>query len=427
MAVSTVEAPAIDPKTSVNYAIRLGNSISKPTSSRYTSVCYNYKPKLHNNESAVSSIRLRKESGESGLSLSEGGEKHSYAGRHRRGPDDYVLIPHGTQKSLEWTLEKVGSRHVYNLTATPTETATAKLAKQHPQVSLDNDAHSDTGNDMSPEESADPSNPFDYRHFLKAAAEKPKAPPSTAGTPRVQARPKGSTSASRPKRPDQALFSQRKRKGSTDVEHPDPKRVKAGEEPSTSSLSAASRSKPSKADAPKIRLDRKASLRKPSYVDSGELILENETPISEKPSQARSAMSLALSGQLGPGPISLRSAASSPASMMASPMPLRPDDMDEEDEFELGSPEGTSRMDRKHQEDDDDGDADEEDEDDADVEDLELPSPAQAHKPSVSAAQVNAIDDEDDLGKELALALGEDDGGSGQVVPDESEEESEEE
>lgn len=193
-----------------------------------------------------------------------------------------------------------------------------------------------------------------------------------------------------------------------------------------------------------MRLDRKASTRRPSVDDSGELILENETPVTEKPPRAAGAMALALSGQLAQGPISLRSAASSPASRNASPMPPRPDGIESPAEFELGdisSPEASAKKPRAQSPGDYFSNADEDEEDaDADVEDLELPSPRQRRKSVGQGGGGGSGDpmgggdgggggqDEDyDMERELELALAQDDGVVARpTVLDESEESEEE-
>ena len=126
----------------------------------------------------------------------------------------------------------------------------------------------------------------------------------------------------------------------------------------------------------------------------------------------QSAMALALSGQLGRGPISLHSAASSPASRVTSPNPPRPEGMEDGEEFDLGmssSPEAPVKSQPKLQEEDYFGGDGEEDAD-ADVEDFELPSPAQTHgrKKSIAASTATG-DDDDDLERQMMAAMADDD------------------
>ncbi|RMZ13715.1 hypothetical protein D0862_02219 [Hortaea werneckii] len=220
----------------------------------------------------------------------------------------------------------------------------------------------------------------------------------------------------------------------------------------------------------------------------GELILENDDDNHQQQQQRKhaprpsgkqaknaGAMSLALSGQLGGvgdqgggssggGPISLRSAASSPASRMdGSPgtfhtsadgrrgvvgrqaaqtggrgveggeIDLGGGDGEVEEEGEAGGGGGWGGDGRGR-----DGEhGDDEEEDDADVEDLELPSPAAAAANATrDAMPEQEEEEEDDLDAQLAAAMAQDDsgvgtGGGGQaeqfVQQEEEEEESEEE
>lgn len=432
MAAATAPS-VIDFKSQATFPIRLGTSISKPsTPARFTSVRYNHKPKLKTSDRVKATIKEGDDAGESKLLLQDDGGEYKYAGRHVQDEESYVLVVRGQGKDRVMVLERMGSSHGFNLTSTPSQSDANVLAEKYPHLPQDDGGEQDLFGDGDDDMPPDDSNPFDYRHFLKAELEKQETAKeaaetarSAAGTPLVRHQAAASsTPMSRPANPTKKAETKaqpaKKRKAPA-AEKPNPKRVKAGQEPPAHPETAKPKTRP---EIPKINLDRKASLRRPSLDDSGELILENETPISEKPPK-QGAMALALSGQLGAGPISLRSAASSPGSHVASPMPQRPEGMDEEYVFEFDdSPEPTKPEDHDAPEDDADADADaDEDEDDADVEDLELPSPAQAHRPSVSAAVANAGgDDDDDLDKQLALAMMEEDDGGNQES-EESEEE----
>ena len=432
MATAAVLPPAIDLERPASYPIRLGASILKPAASaRYSTVRYNY-PLEHrgSDDGAECTITPGAQADDGILTVRNGDEEYRYEGRHGETAETYVLVLRETSA----VLERLSGAHAYNLVSVP-----SGKEGEYPQLSLDDEGEDLLGDDDGVEEGpVDPNNPFDFRHFLKAAAEERNAQPSP-NTPLVQAnKAAGSTPVARPsKRADAALLPTKKRTAPTPAEKKDVKRVKTDHSASTPAQKEKPPGKPKpKTDAPpKIRVDRKASIRRPSNAEddidenSGELILENETPVTDKCPPSRAAMSLALSGQLGQGPISLRSAASSPASRVASPMGPRPD----EGEVEIGggggggsSPEETTKPDG----DDVVGAGDEEDED-ADVEDFELPSPAAVHKPSVSAVSVAAGDEDDDLDKQLALAMAEEDdgggGGGGGAYVVEDEEESEEE
>ncbi|KAI6854117.1 hypothetical protein KC338_g3282 [Hortaea werneckii] len=344
-------------------------------------------------------------------------------------------------------------------------------------------------------------------------------PPSSKPTPRSQpTRPASSTPLARPthkRQPSSNLFTQqpKKRKPPTSdaptpsqTKEPSTKKPKSdSQQPKTSpSISSRTKQPPSTTrKPPEIRLDRQASSAHQHTLSSssphqheaedsasasdesgGELILENDESSSTSYSrrnpplhdqhhggskgQARNAgaMSLALSGQLGGveqggngggggGPISLRSAASSPASRMDSPanttsagrgMGRQPDgrgteidlggddDGEEEDGGRGGG--GWEGEGRGHVTGGGEENGDEDD--DADVEDLELPSPANGTGQDERGGGGEGGDgmveqeeeEEDDLDAQLAAAMAQDDGGGGQgeqFVQEEEEEESEEE
>lgn len=423
MAAATASSSTIDFKSQATFPIRLGSSILKPsTPARFTSVRYNHKPKFKTSENVKATIKEGDDEGESKLFVEDAGGESKYAGRKIQDDESYVLVVRGQGKDREMVLERMGSSHGFNLTSTPSQSSASVLAEKYPHLPQDDGDDDDLFGDEDEDTPPDESNPFDYRHFLKAELEKQSTVKETAATARSNAgtplvrhqAAASSTPVSRPAKPvkkteTKAQAAAKKRKAPA-AEKPNPKRVKAGQEPPPPAEPAKPKARP---EVPKISLDRKASLRRPSMDDSGELILENETPISEKPPK-HNAMAMALSGQLGGGPISLRSAASTPGSQIASPMPPRPEGMEEEYVFEFDdSPEPTGSDHHAAP------DADE----DADVEDLELPSPAQNHRQSVSAAAANnAGDDDDDLDKQLALAMMEEDDGANQES-EESEEE----
>lgn len=430
MAAAATAASAIDFKSQATFPIRLGTSVLKPsTPARFTSVKFNHKPKFKGSGNVKAVIKEGDGVGESKLLLEDDGSEYKFAGWHVQDEESYVLVVRGQGKEREMVLERMGSSHGFNLISTPSQSDVKVLADKYPHLPQDDGEEGDLFGDDEEDMPPDESNPFDYRHFLKAELEKQETAKeaaetarSSAGTPLVRSQAVAkSTPISRPakvvKKAETKVQPAKKRK-TTAGDKPNPKRVKAGEEPPV----AAEPAKPKRPEIPKINLDRKASLRRPSMDDSGELILENETPISEKPPK-HSAMALALSGQLGGGPISLRSAASSPGSHIASPAPPRPEGMDEEYVFEFDdSPEPSRPEDHVAPEDDGDADADE-DEDDADVDDLELPSPAQVQRSNTNPLSANAGgDDDDDLDKQLALAMMEEDDGGNQES-EESEEE----
>lgn len=402
MAAAAVQpGPMIDLKSQAAFPIRLGSSIVKPAgAARYASIQYNYRPSFKKEKEVKGSVDKGGDEGESRLLLQGEDGEYSYNGSCEADGEIFVLVVQGEGKEREMVLEKLDGRHTFNLASTPVEEDAAKLAQKHPHISstLEDDLFGDE--DLPP----DDSNPFDYRHFLKEELEGPEntqpRPGSTVGTPRVQ--PSGAgTPVNRPA-PKSTVKAKTAAKRKTEASKPDPKRVKAGHEPLA--VPEPSKAKP-RPEIPKVRVDRKASIRRPSLDDSGELILENETPVTDKPPKPAGAMAWALGGQLGGGPISLRSAASSPG--VASPAPPKEEEEEvQEYEFEF---EDVSEPDAGQ--DGAEGNFElevEGDYNDADVEEMELPSPAQKHRPSVGATAVNGGDDEDDdMEAQLAAAMAE--------------------
>jgi hypothetical protein len=388
-----------------------------------------------------STLRLSKDGTQEKLVLRDAAEVYTYAGKNVGSGDRYVLLCRKNGNDKELVLERLDSCHDFNLVKTPMEPDAAKLAAKFPQLSVeDEDADDLFGDEGSSEEPVDPSNPWDYRNYLKSSTSKPREQKATAkdnvtSTPQAHSRAASSTPVSRPmKRSETPLISQRKRKAA-ETSKTNPKRVKAGTEPPApvSASSKPTQSKP-KSDPPKVQVEHKrVAQQKASFDNSDELILELATPITEKPPKQPSAMALALSGQLGQGPISLHSAASSPASRVASPNPPRPEGMEDGEEFDLGassSPEAPDKSQSKLPDEDYFG-GDGEDDADADVEDFELPSPAQTHGRRKSIAATTATgDDDDDLEQQMMAAMADDDDdGIAAAAPPlaESDEESEEE
>lgn len=432
MAATAVAPSVIDLKSSSTLPIRLGASIldsSSSDASRFMSVRYNHRPQQQSKDPIKATVTDSGETGLSKLSLECEDGKYGYTGRHGQEDDTYVLLSRGQGKDKELVLERLHSSHAFNLTSTPLEHNAGTLATRHAHIPDDVPEEGDLFGEGDEDEPAEDSNPFDYRHFLKAELEKPEntnpsldATRSAAGTPLTQQHRPASPAVRKPAKPAAKVQPPKKRKPASAAK-PNPKRVKAGE----SSPEVVAKPKP-KVEVPKVRLDRKDSLRRASVVDDfGELILENETPVTEKMPK-KNAMSLALSGQLADGPISLMSAASTPGEGHSNAD--EPEEVMETYEFELGdsSPE--------HGHDDDNGElvleeedeepaptaAPDEEDDDEDVEAMELPSPAQGRsRPSVSAAAGPTggdEDEDDDLDQQLALAMAEDGDGS-----EESEEE----
>lgn len=463
MAAAAVAPGALDFRTQGSFPIRLGSSITEPAgkAAQWNAIRYNHRPTpRRRGEKLRARIKEGAKAGETRLSLDQGDEEYRYTGRLEDDEEEtYVLLSRGEGKDLEMVLERLQSRFGFNITSTPDEPSAKVLAERYPQLEDEkmNDSGASDDDDLfgtdGPDAPPDEDNPFDWRHFLKAeleraaeAAEPPK--PSTPAVPAAAAR---STPASRPaakKAAESKASAAKKRKTPTTKDTP-AKRTKAAADPpepaapaplSTSTSSARGRNTAATTrDVPTVRVDRRASTRQSTLEDLGELILEGDTPVTEKP---RSAMALALANQLGTGPISLQSAAGSPAGRVV------------EDEAMATSPQEYTFDFDDNGEDDDDagpgeleivGDEEEEEEDEAplhgghdedeDVEDLELPSPAQAHRPKFAAAAppvpAQTEGEDDDFEKNLMAAFDDDEpeavAAGARAEQDESEEESEEE
>jgi hypothetical protein len=442
MAAATLSSAHIDLKAKDTYPIRLGSSILKPKEAKkFTSVRYNHKPVLKGSQSVQASVRSSKNSAQEELVLKDREDEYKYAGQNVGSGDRYVLLSRKNGNDKELILEKLAGCHEFNLVKTSTESGTTKPTAKLPQLSFEEDANNDLFGDGEDDEvPVDSSNPWDYRNYLKSGTSRPRrqsvtAEPSVTSTPQVQSRAASSTPVARPvKRSDGPLVAPTKKRRTTETSKPNPKRVKAGAEPPppVSSTSAPSKSK---ADVPTVKVEhRRAIPRLPSLDNSGELILELATPVTEKPPKQPSAMALALSGQLGQGPISLHSAASSPASRIPSPNPSRPEGMEEGEEFDLGGSSSPEVPVKPHggQQGGDYFSGQDENDADADVEDFELPSPAQTHgrRKSVGAATVATGDEDDDLEQQMMAAMADDDDDGVAAPPPppvESDEESEEE
>ena len=440
MAAATLSSARIDLGSKETYPIRLGPSILKPKEAKkLTSVRYNHIPIFKDAKRVHSILRSGKDGAQERLVLKDGAAEYIYVGKNVGSGDKYILLYRKDGNDKELVLERLDACHDFNLIKTPTEPDAAKLVAKFPQLSFDEPDDEDLfGDGGDAEEPVDPSNPWDYRNYLKSSVSKPRgqnaaAKGSATSTSQAHSRAASSTPVSRPvKRSETPLVSQKRK--APENSKTNPKRVKAGTEPPTpaSVSSKPAQSKP-KSGVPKVHVEHKrVALPKASLDNSGELILELATPITEKPPKQPSAMALALSGQLGQGPISLHSAASSPASRVASPNPPRPEGMGDGEEFDIGassSPEAPVKSQATLPDEDYFG-GDGEDDADADVEDFELPSPAQTHGRRKSIVATTATgDDDDDLEQQMMAAMADDDDDGVAVAPPlaESDEESEEE
>jgi hypothetical protein len=455
MAAAAATTPAIDLSAPSSFNLRLGPTISKQNDEhRYRNVRYNYKPQAAQGATVTSKILPGKQPSASTLSLKDGDKEWKYKGQHKEDEDMYVLVLSGDGKK-EAVLERLNSSHAVNLIQTPDDNDEESLARKHPHLTEDENDKDDADISEGNTEDATPdaNNPFDFRHFLKAVEEEeeakrkeatPQPTRSTLGTPmHSTAAPAARSAKATPAKSTTASAALKKRKTpAATATKANPKRVKAGEDPPvTKTPASSSTNKAADSAVPKVRLDRKASIHhtkapKPpvdDYEDDGELILENSTADPKPNSNHLSAMSLAISGAFGnrgSGPISLRSAASSPG--VNSPQE-NTQETQEGEEFEFGG--GSSPAAEQYEfefVDDDDGDEEEDNDDD------EAPSASQteqSHQPAVPSRSRRGslagpvVDEEDDMEAQLALAMAaeEDDEEPAAAYEDSDEDVSEEE
>jgi len=463
MAAAAATAPAIDLSAPSSFNLRLGPSLSKQGDGhRYRNVRYNYKPQAAQGATVASKILPGKQPNASILSLTDGDKEWKYRGQHKEDEDMYVLVLSGEGKK-EVVLERLNSSDAVNLTRTPEDNDEESLARKHPHLTeeeSDNDTDDILGDEGNAEDATpDASNPFDFRHFLKAVEEEskrkeatPQPTRSTIGTPmHSTATPVARPAKPTPAKATTASAALKKRKTpSATATKPNPKRVKAGEDPpvaKTPTPSAAS--KAAESTVPKVRLDRKASIHhakapkppaeEPDYEDDGELILEGSTADTKHNSSHLSAMSLAISGAFGnrgSGPISLRSAASSPGVNSPQEDGSNAQGKQEGEEFDFGG--GSSPAGEQYEFEFVDDDGDEDDAAEGHNDEDEAPSTSQAEQsrqpvvPSQSRRGSLAgpvVDEEDDMEAQLALAMAaeEDDEEPAAGYEDSDEEVSEEE
>ena len=419
---------ASDLRVSASHALRLGDSLKPASLARYTTVQYNYKPVITQPEDSTTSIVPTPDIETTTLSLKDGDEEYEYKGKASQEEHTYVLLP--DKQGNGYVLERLSATYTYNLNSSPGEEDATRLAKRYPHISVSSSpAYRRTGNGQEAEDDAlqdepDPNNPFDFRNYLSGIESPPTGHPqqSNAGTPLVlQSTSRQATPVTRPARKAASAFVTQQRKPKSQPQTSDrPREKRENKMPSEGHA----RDDPS---VPKVRLDRAASIKLPlrknesgaragveeiSLDDTDDLVLEGDAPQNSSIYQSKRSLGLALAGQLGGGPISLRSAASSPASRVNSPMPSRPShlgediDLDEDDDVAMAGDERQERTRRSDDAEEDEEDADAEMDDD--VDDLQLPSPAQTHRPSVSGTLVTA-DDDDDLEQQMLMAMEEDD------------------
>ncbi|KAI9770869.1 MAG: hypothetical protein M1835_006503 [Candelina submexicana] len=290
----------------------------------------------------------------------------------------YVLIFDPVKQSFN--LETLDSEFNFNLTSAPWEADEQTLAENYPQLEFgyespserDEDLFEDGGIDDAP----DPSNPYDYRHFMN---DRPWSPSSeSAPTPKVTATTKATTIAPR--------IQQR------DTPKPKPK-----PKPRTRVAPQTRRpSPPPKVPARVEHVDASEGDEADASSDDGSLIIELEEPETTTIRPHHNVLSNTLSASRGP--VSLRSAASSisPASQRARSSSSSSDASDVDNHSRNDHVRSKPSV------------------DDEDVDILALPSPAVVQTPGEPDEEEEGHDEE--LERELAQALENDEGDEEEYV-----------
>ncbi len=294
----------------------------------------------------------------------------TYTGQQRNvSSGSYILVFDPIKQAFN--LETLDSQFNFNLTSAPWEADQKTLEENYPQLEFGPDSPSEEDEDLfedgGTDDAPDPTNPYDYRHFMN---ERPTSPSSdSASTPKFPATTKITTTAPR---------SQQRE---TPKPKPKPKpRTKAAPPPRRPSP-------PPKVPARIEQADASDGEEADASSEDGDLIIEMDEP-ETKPTRPRPhALGSTLSASHGP--VSLRSAASSisPASRRARSSSSSSEDSDVDEPTQRSKPSG----------------------EDEDVDVLALPSPAVVQTPGEPDDDDEEGHDEE-LERELAQALENDDG-----------------
>jgi len=411
---SSSAARTIDPRQHTKLNIKLGQTLLGE-SEGFCSIAFNHKPSQTGSKRDTSITKTA-----DGYNLSIQDVEHEqvndfqYKGNNSTKAGSYVLTLDADGHTL--VLDKLESEYAFNLAAAPWEKDAEKLAQQYGQATRDQLKTDDEGIGGSSDEGElfkddseepDPSNPFDYRHYLKAATKQPDQPRNSVNksTPLLA--------------PSRAAPT-----------------IKASTAPRPSARPPQSRPRQSqalRAPPPHVRLERRASEKRYSPAASEDVAAEDDDDdglvidMGDGYQPRKKQKSMLLTPQAPGRPISLRSAAASasPAQSVLSPALPEPGSGYEEDDEEVEGEE-----EEEDEEDDDEVFRIAVLEADEDVEDLALGSPAVVGGASEIPRRQSTWDasTEADLQAELERALGaDDDEEMPEPVVQESEEESEEE
>ena len=171
---STMQTGLIDPHRPAEYPIILGDSLKEASAAKayFVNARYNHKPKQLSQHSAK--ITEKAAPGYKYELSMTSDEPYRYRGKpsHDSTNQDLVLV-FDPQKAA-FTLEKISSALDFNLVAAPGKTR--EEIQSYPQLASNKPKVSDTGTETksahtydNESDKPDPSNPYDYRHFLAEA------------------------------------------------------------------------------------------------------------------------------------------------------------------------------------------------------------------------------------------------------------------
>ena len=188
---SIIHPPLIDPSKSGRYPIIISEELLRedhPRKRQRVSVRYNHRPKSLANQSAT--INSSKDGRNNSYTLSikdlDGSGDYRYDGR-QQASNSLALMYHSEKQAF--ILDKIDTEFCFNLSSTPSNKDASSLATQYPKLETGESAADaeDLFGDDAEEQSlddvpADPSNPYDYRHFLNRGGS-PSPEPSLRSSP----------------------------------------------------------------------------------------------------------------------------------------------------------------------------------------------------------------------------------------------------
>ena len=138
-------------------------------------VVVNHKPRISQRRTFTSiSKRSNPESYDLTIESADGGKGYTYTGS--QGPTEACILLYDPA-TQQMVLDKLDTQFDFNLQATPTNNDAQGLAKQYPHIEARQSDHDSPASgdvtaamEQENEDLGDPSNPYDYRHFLKEAS-----------------------------------------------------------------------------------------------------------------------------------------------------------------------------------------------------------------------------------------------------------------